>query len=380
MALGTVVNEGIANGRLLPLGRFQSSQSSIYNSGWISSSWNYISRTFHEVECRALSGLGVGRSGASHFAVEQVVLLSNVEEVGKHVESHISRSSNFVDRVYSRRSFEDKFKNSLGQKANLTTVDFDILLKFLKRDRGIISYNQSVVRFRYGEDDVEVTEQDETVASLKTLLQELDAQVNRLSANIERCDTEARQAVAKKNRTRALTLLKSKKIAEEQLTRRSETWFQMKGVYDKISEAVDQVQILKAMENSADTLRHIHKQTGGVERVDMVMDNLQEEISKTDEISDVINQPGQNRVVDDEEVEDELQKLQETQETEALHGQVEGSLERLTELPSPPGTDIATAVPSTEAERGAPSLNKTVSENTARLQQVTLDDRKLPAQ
>jgi len=99
-----------------------------------------------------------------------------------------------------------------------------------------------------------------------------------------------------------------------------DTLAQLEEVYSKIEQAADQVEIVRVMEASAGVLRGLHAQVGGMEKVEDIVDELREEMSKVDEIGSVINAtvPGIDDAVIDEELEAmEIRERQAKEEQEA---------------------------------------------------------------
>lgn len=145
-------------------------------------------------------------------------------------------------------------------------------------------------------------------------------------------NTNAKTSLNNKNRVSALSALKSKKIAEHNLKQRSDTLNQLEEVYNKIEQAADQVDIVRVMQASTSVLRSLHAQTGGVETVENVVDNLREEMSKVDEFGTIINEAGP--VVDEGEIDDELEALEKQEAREKEEKEAEETRERLAQLDS----------------------------------------------
>src|SRR6202012_5185682 len=115
------------------------------------------------------------------------------------------------------------------------------------------------------------------------------------------------------NKPSALSALRSKKLAEKTLQHRFDTLAQLEEIYTKIESAVSQVEILALMESSAATLKTLNTKIGGVERVEDVLDSLREEVSKVDEVSAVLAEPGavdQKAILDEADVDDELEAME----------------------------------------------------------------------
>jgi len=152
------------------------------------------------------------------------------------------------------------------------------------------------------------------------LILTLSRQTVNIEQKIEHQTMVAKTALNNKNRISALSALRSRKLAEQNLKQRLDTLAQLEEVYSKIEQAADQVEIVRVMEASAGVLRGLHAQVGGMEKVEDIVDELREEMSKVDEIGSVINAtvPGIDDAVIDEELEAmEIRERQAKEEQEA---------------------------------------------------------------
>lgn len=161
-----------------------------------------------------------------------------------------------------------------------------------------------------------VTAEDIPIANLRSLIASLEPQIEQLTLRISELDTRAREAVTSKQLTIARSALRSKKLADSKLQQRTATLTQLEEVYGKIEQAADQVDIVRVMEASGKTLQSLNAQTGGVERVQNVIDALRDEMTNTEEISQAINEVSAGKV-DDAEVDDELEALEKAEREKA---------------------------------------------------------------
>ena len=175
--------------------------------------------------------------------------------------------------------------------------------------------------------------QDKTIASLKTLIADLHIQITALDVRINTLSEKAQSAVKAKNRIAALAALKSKKAAETTLAHRYDTLSQLEGVYGKIEQASDQVAVIRIMEASTGVLRNLHAQVGGIEKVEDVVEGLREEMSKVDEIGQVMEEAGRGEsAVDDDAIDEELEALERQDRLEKEEKEAELTRKRLAEL------------------------------------------------
>ena len=195
----------------------------------------------------------------------------------------------------------------------LSPTDLKVLLTHLSRDRSALSYSPSTdtIKLKVPSESQPspITNEDVSIAKLRTLISSLEPQIEQLTQRVSELDRKAREAVANKQLTTAKSLLRSKKLADQQLQQRSATLASLEEVYAKIEQAADQVEIVRVMEASSKTLQSLNKQTGGVEKAQDVMDGLKEEMTTTEEIGSAINEVGVG-AIDEGEVEDELEALE----------------------------------------------------------------------
>ena len=162
-----------------------------------------------------------------------------------------------------------------------------------------------------GETSSTLSSQDKTIASLKTLIADINKQIAMLSTRILTLSGTAQKAIDSKNRTSALAALRSKKMSESILKQRSKNLAQLEEVYGKIEQAADQVATIRIMEVSTGVLRNLHAQVGGIGKVEDIIEGLRDEIGKADEIGGAIEAGApEGSVVDETAVDEELESLE----------------------------------------------------------------------
>ena len=191
-----------------------------------------------------------------------------------------------------------------------------------------------------------------------------------MTSRVQELDKKARDAVTNKQLTAAKATLRSKKLADTKLQQRTATLTQLEEVYSKIEQAADQVEIVKVMESSSQTLKSLNKRTGGVEKVQDVMEGLREEMSNADEIGQAINEVSAGDI-DEGEVDDELEALEkvEREKVEEAEGkereereaeEAEKTRERLAELDK-----VSQSETSTNPDVQAEGSNETAGRESA---------------
>lgn len=259
--------------------------------------------------------------------------------------------SNQIDRIYPMSHFRAEVARVMSLETGLSDSDLQIILKFLACDRSAIVYDSQVDKFhlldaqmlidRYqtvkfkGRDETSasLTDQDGTIASLKSLIADLEEQIALLSGRISTLSTTAQSAVKDKNRVSALAALRAKKLNETALAQRSETLAQLQEVYSRIEQAVDQVAIVRVMKDSTSVLRSLHAEVGSISKVEEVVADLRDEMEKVDQIGSVIeigNQAQNN--IDEGAVDEELESLEKQAKSEQEEKEAQHTIEKLNSI------------------------------------------------
>jgi charged multivesicular body protein 7 len=195
----------------------------------------------------------------------------------------------------------------------LSNNDLPVLLTHLARDRSAIAFSPTThtVKFKSPSepDPSPVTPEDANIASIRSLISSIEPQIQQLTTRLSELDQAAKEAVAKKNLTSARSALRSKKLADIKLQQRITTLTQLEDVYAKIEQAADQVEMVRIMELSSQTLGSLNKKIGGVERVQDVMEELRNQMMDVEDVTSVINEESEGKV-DEGEVEDELEAME----------------------------------------------------------------------
>ncbi|GAQ06114.1 hypothetical protein ALT_3435 [Aspergillus lentulus] len=336
VAIGAVLDEAIRKHNMVPLQVFKASPLSSQQRQWriinpgALSPWNVMTWGMKQ-----LRGFVVGSDTpetSARLQVQELVLVENLKEAADRVvKETLGGSQSKMDLVYSKERFTEEFATVLNKDSGLSSADFDILLLYLSRDIGAIAYDGKTIRFRPSNDSPrEITDQDTTIASIKSLMSTMTKQVDRLESKIEELNLTAKVAVQKKNRVSALAAVRSKKLAEHNLKQRLDTLTQLEEVYSKIENAADQVEYVRVMEASTGVLRGLHTHIGGVERVEDVVEELREEMSKVDEIGNILNEVAPE--IDEIELDDELEELENRERQAVEEKEAEETRKKLAEL------------------------------------------------
>ncbi len=306
-ALGTVVREGIRGRQWIDYNEFLERDDSIYRKGW-----SIPVPSLGDVLGWGLRQLGFS-GGEDKVTKGRMVIMESLEGMGKTVQRRIEGIRGRVERIFSRAEFKETYGVVAGKDTRLSEPDMEVLLRFLARDKGVLSYDKETVKLKAPSEKGpgKITAEDTTIASLKTLIKDLEAQTEILKTRVDQLGATAKEAVSKKNRVSALAALRSKKLAETTLTKRHATLAQLEEVFSKIEQAADQAELVGVMEASTKVLSSLNKEVGGVERVDDVVDQLREQMSHVDEVGNVIAEVGSGTdVMDEEEVDGELEAME----------------------------------------------------------------------
>ncbi|KAM0819130.1 putative SNF7 family protein [Seiridium cardinale] len=304
LALGTVLAEAIANGEMISRKQFLNSRESVYYKSWGSLGWKVAKWGLRQ------AGL-VGAPGADgKIPKGQFVVLSNLEVGAKSFTKVTSDRISRFERTFSRPHFKKTFENGLLEGQTISESDFEVLLKFLTRDKEVLATDGDIIKIRTSEtEDATITEEDRAIANLKELMEDLTKQTELLGKRIEDLNAAAQEAVKKKNTVSARAALKSRKLAETNLSRRFATLNQLEEVAAKIEEASDNVQLVKVMQTSTSALKSLNAQVGGADKVDSVFDALREQMGEVDEVGNIIAESGPTATVDEAEVDEEFEAM-----------------------------------------------------------------------
>lgn len=215
----------------------------------------------------------------------------------------------------------------------LSSNDFNILLTYLSRDKPILSSSGTTIKFKSPSEETPtpITEQDVNIASLRTLITSMAAQIEMLNSRVAALNLSVREAVTQKRTIQAKSTLRSKRLAEKTLEQRTATLAQLEEVFAQIEQAADQVAIVRVMEASGSVLKGLHKQVGGVEGVEGVVDRLREEMENVDEVGRIINEANAG-AVDEDEVDEEFAELERVEREKREQEEAEATKRKMDEL------------------------------------------------
>lgn len=328
--LGLVLDDSVKNGKMVGLSEFRTAEHSIYQRSWIPSPMAVLKWGLKQAGVTGQTSYDKG----GRLKSGQLVLVSALEDLHKQIVVQQNKKGNsLTDRVMTREDFISTFAHVGNEQ--LSILDTDILLRYLARDKALLTYDSKTVKFKSptANEPEAITSEDTTIANLRSLMASLNTQISNLTVKIGTLQTNAKTAVEAKNKLAAMSALKSKKLAERTLQQRTDTLSQLEEVYSKIEQAVDQVQIIEVMQSSTLALKSLNKKIGGVERVEDVVEELKEEMDKVDEVGQVLQEPLDSKAALDEfEVDDELEEMEREERRKEEEREAEITRMRLAEL------------------------------------------------
>ncbi|THC99984.1 hypothetical protein EYZ11_000563 [Aspergillus tanneri] len=313
IALAAVFDEAIRSRIMVPLQMYRASSSSLNKPQWsliepgVLNPWSVMSWGLKQ-----LKGVVVGldRESTPPLQAQELVLVENLKEAaGLIVKQAMSRNSSKTDLIYSKENFVQEFASVFTEENDLSHTDFNVLLMYLSRDSGAIAYDGKTIKFRSSNDaPKEITEQDTAICSIKSAMSAMTKQVENLENKIIELNLTAKATLHNKNKISALAAVRSKKLAEHNLKQRLNTLAQLEEVYSKIEQATSHVEFVQVMETSTGVLRGLNTQIGDSTKIEDIVDELREEISKVDEVGNILNEAGPQ--IDEAEIDDELQEME----------------------------------------------------------------------
>lgn len=142
LGLGAVVDESVRSGSMIPSKEFLSADLSIYHKSWVPSPWTVLQWGLRQI---GLAGSGgyEGTAGARRLRAAAFVLVGALEKVAAQVLAKQEKGGmSLTDRILSREVFSQELAALRG--ANVSEEDLKVLLRYLERDKQVLSYNDKV--------------------------------------------------------------------------------------------------------------------------------------------------------------------------------------------------------------------------------------------
>ena len=365
--LGAVIDDCVRQGKIIDLKDFAEAENSIYSRTWVPSPWAILRWSLRQA--------GLMNSGSYDMSGRlrngSLVLVPALEDIAKQITSWQGKQNQaLTDRIISREAFARELSSILKTPRAISVKDLDLLLQYLSRDRQLLSYNATTIKLNASSQSTPdpVTPEDVSIASLKQVISSLTTQVASLEATVATQQSRAASYVAQKNKISALAALRSKKRAEQALQQRTATLQQLEDVYTSIEQAADQITIVETLQSSAATLKALNKKVGDVDKVEDVIDELREQMGKTEEVGNVLQEPLKDDVVGEVEVDEEFEVM-EREEREREEKMKEDEMRRRLEE--------AGKVPDTVVEKGKKDndIEEELSKSVEKMERLKIGDR-----
>ncbi|KAI5281615.1 hypothetical protein KEM54_003124 [Ascosphaera aggregata] len=319
IALQCVIDELTKSGALMPLDYFLTTQTSPFKKSWIPSISLLQLPSAGQVmgwSVRTLKGLLIPSSEEERLLGRlrqgEYVIVANLKVVAEHIVKEAGDDIGpTADRIFSKESFA---------KEHCTWND--VLIAFAHS-------GSQTLKFLTPSEPAAITQEDTTIASLKTAISELNVHITRLEHVITSLTSQIQIALASKNRVAAASALRKRKLAENRLQIRTNTLFQLESVYLNIQQAQDQIGIVNVMRESTKTLRGLNDRVGGIDNVQDIVDELRSEMDTVDEVSHIVHNTGGAAVIDEDEIGHELAKLMEADKESAESEETKNKLAAL---------------------------------------------------
>ncbi len=367
--LGVVFDDAVQKGRLIDVKDFNSAEHSIYQKSWIPNPWAIIRWSLRQAGL--ISRGSYDQDG--RLKQGQLVVMEGLEDLTRQLQMKIGQA--VTDRVMSREAFAQLIADT--DVGTISAAEVEVLLRFLSRDKLIVAYDGHTVKFKppSSERPEPITQEDSTVAAIKSLIGSLESQITSLTSRITALQSTAQAAVQSKNKHAALSALRSKKLVERNLQQRTDTLTQLEEVYAKIEQAVDQVQIMQVMQSSAEALKSLNKRVGGVDRVDEIMDDLRVQMGQVDDVGQVISEPlDAKAVLDETDIDNKLEALEKEEQVKKEERVAEDTRARLDELEHAQKTAQRRAAETADDKAQDDALEADLSSSSQKLTRMVLDD------
>ncbi|MCJ1288386.1 hypothetical protein MMC26_007742 [Xylographa opegraphella] len=306
LALTPVIATAVAEGRMIALQDFLNSPTSIYEREESITPWSLVSWALRKFGLRRVQSVELGSP------MSRYVLVGNVEKAATQVIKAMEVRLSRIDRILPYDMFAADVAKTLEVPGGLTDDDLKILLVYLSRDRRYLAYNAQAIKLGgKGDRSPVIKNEDTNIASLKSLMVDLNIQLETLESKVTEFDRKVRSAVANKNRVVAEAVLRLKKLYETVLVRRTKTLAQLEDICTQIEGAADQIEVMKVMKASSSVLRGLNAEIGGVENVEEVLSVLRNEVEQVSEVGTIIHDAAQaSSMVDEATIDAELEALE----------------------------------------------------------------------
>ncbi|UZJ51170.1 hypothetical protein CBS101457_000490 [Exobasidium rhododendri] len=352
LSLGTVIIELQASHHLYAVNAFLSSASKLTGP---STSKKRLSSTVFSVASFPLTwafsqlssslGLGEGVDGEDSErdwkkARGDWVIWDNLQSITNAILS-IHRSSprlSPLESLFSLRNFQVElvdpaFKQIAGDSAAecstapcCSSLDLRVLIRYMERDRGVAISQGQVIKLEHNEGEAlhGITEEEKGIVNVKETYTRLVSQVDEIEKRIQERQARVERALREKKREQAMSYLRSRKMLDELLEKRTKSMETLHGVLIKIEQAASDVEIITAYDMSTSALKALlSNEKLQPEHIENSMDQMQDTLADADEVrraveagNEGLQRAADGEELDDEELEAELKRLKDENDQE----------------------------------------------------------------
>ncbi|CAA22351.1 ESCRT III complex subunit, nuclear envelope specific subunit Cmp7 [Schizosaccharomyces pombe] len=246
----------------------------------------------------------------------QYVIRKNIEKLACLVHNEaMRRCSSYTSAIYTWDFFQDTFGSLYWEEGKLNKDEMECLLNWMCYQKHVLIFDSKIIKFLPNSQiDAQLASIDKSIdGSVADLIQARASIAQRsefLNEELEQLSQVLNQAVKKGEKTIAITYLRRKKILSKDLERKVSSRLQLDTIISNIDNAVDNKILLIAMSSGSEALDAILAQMGGTEKVEDVLENVNDTLARSEEIDATIQTYNpQNIDLEDEAVEKEWQDL-----------------------------------------------------------------------
>ncbi|KAK4547280.1 hypothetical protein LTR36_000935 [Oleoguttula mirabilis] len=201
-----------------------------------------------------------------------------------------------------------------------------------------------------------ISAQDRAILDMKIQRDKLHQYQKRITTITTRETEIARECLRQGNKSKALLALRRKKYQESLLAKTDQQLAQLEILTSDVEFALVQKDVVFGLQQGTAVLKEIHKEMGGLDKVEMIMGESQEAQAYQEEISEMLGGKMSNQ--DEDDVEDEL---------EAMEREV-GGASAVPSLPNAPSGVMEDELPDVPQETPAQKAKRRREERAAREQ------------
>ncbi|KAF2722573.1 charged multivesicular body protein-like protein 6 [Polychaeton citri CBS 116435] len=153
-----------------------------------------------------------------------------------------------------------------------------------------------------------ISDHDRAILDMKNQRDKLQQYQKRIRVITDRETEIARECLQTGDKKKALMALRKKKYQETLLSRTDQQLAQLETLTSDVEFALVQKDVLFGLQQGTAVLKEIHKEMGGLEKVEMIMEESAEARQYQEEINDLLAGKMSNQ--DEDEVEDEMAALE----------------------------------------------------------------------